>query len=412
MLGAALRLWAAFVAPPDGVLGDEWAYWRRARTILATGDPGTAWQPPGQAYLIALSRSVAPGSFAPVRAINVAAYLLAAAAVIALAARPSRALAPSAVLALHPVLIAFSGYLLSESVFLALVLWAFCLQWRDTPASLAAAGILWGLASLVREIAILLFLVSALFQFGGRLRKSAVWMKPAVLGLAFAAAIAPWVVRNALVLGAPVFTTSSGFNLWAGNQDEIDGAYAWNSEQLGRYYASYEAFAPGELERDAAARSKAFAFIADEQPRWLVRKPWMGLTHLLEPDNYALRRARAGHYGELGPVGRRLIAFVTLAGEAAVVVWAIGTLLSLRASRPRNAVIGMILVAAAIHVLMVANSRHRLPLELLVLMTAGCRFKPFAPRRVGIALLATALLVAIGLTSPGRARLLGFLSGS
>ena len=54
-------------------------------------------------------------------------------------------------------------------------------------------------------------------------------------------------------------------------------------------------------------------------PSWLIRRPWMGISHLFEPDNFVLMKMRFGNYGELkAPVRWLTIAF-TMGGEYLVI---------------------------------------------------------------------------------------------
>jgi hypothetical protein len=407
-LGFLLRVWAAFAVPPDRFHGDEPFYWQRSQAILETGDPGTAWQPPAFSYAVAVARYLGPGTRESVRWINPVAGLAAAAALIALAASWSRALVPLAVMALHPVWIGHAAFVLSENVFLALLLAALAFQEQKGTRCAAVAGLLWGLAALTRQIALPFFALAVLVRWrsGG-----AGHLATATLLVVFTATVAPWLVRNAQVEGRAVFTTSSGFNLWAGNQDEVRPAYSWQSHRLGDYYTRYLDFAEAELERDDEARRRALRFIAEAQPDWLWRKPWMGVTHLLEPDNYVLRRVRLEHYGPLQTSSRRAIGFLTLVGEFAVLAWAVWTMLALRPAPRRTLVLAMILVGAAIQIVTVGNARHRLMLELLVLCTAGLRFRPPARWRVAAALGVAAALAGVGLVSPGRQELLEVFAG-
>jgi hypothetical protein len=405
-VGVLLRLGAALAVPPDRLYWDEPSYWSRAQRVLETGDPGTAWQPPAQAYVLAAARAMGGDEPAAGRALNALWFALAAGGLVALAGSWCRALVPVAILALHPVCLAHAGFVLNENLFLALLFWALALQERPGPGARAAAGALWGLAALTREIALPFFALSLAQQGLRAWLGLETWRRAAVLGLAFAATLAPWLIRNAALEGRPVFTTSSGFNLWAGNQSELAPAYSWQSHRLGLYYQHYLGFGASELERDDVARARALAFIGAEQPRWLWRKPWMGLTHLFEPDNYAMRRLRLGHYGPLAPAARRALAVATLLGEALVLAWGIFRLARLPPSPRRNLVVGMLGVAIAIHILSVADARHRLVLELLPLATAGARLAPRAPGRLALAGAALCCVLAIAFLSPGRELLL------
>lgn len=136
-------------------------------------------------------------------------------------------------LALWPNLVYHSALILSETVFnfvVLLALWVLCrVEWRARihPGRLAAAGLLIGMATLVRPVS--LPLVLAVFV---------VWLRPAgfgwrralgsaaVVGVAAACVIVPWTVRNLLVLHSPVLiSTNLGDNLCIGNHPGASGAF-------------------------------------------------------------------------------------------------------------------------------------------------------------------------------------------
>jgi len=57
------------------------------------------------------------------------------------------------------------------------------------------------------------------------------------------------------------------------------------------------------------------------------------------------------------------------------------------------------------------HSRHRLVLELVLLLAAGGRYKPRDARLAWLAVGLVALIIAIGLLSPGRAQLIDAITG-
>lgn len=119
--------------------------------------------------------------------------------------------------ALCPVLVFFSGYLLTETTFTLLLLVALYLsaEWVKTPRPGRAlgAGLAWGVAALTRPTALPLPLVVALWAWfplgltvAGRDRARQV----ALLLLGVALAIGPWTLRNAAALKAFVPVTTGG----------------------------------------------------------------------------------------------------------------------------------------------------------------------------------------------------------
>lgn len=114
----------------------------------------------------------------------------------------------------------------------------------------------------------------------------------AVLGLA----LAPWLARNASVIGAPVLTSDSGRSLWLGNNPETFSVYpqrsidraeerAWAAiPQATR--AELRALSDDELASDAWFRARALGWIGENPRAALVgglRKAWAGFSPRFSP---------------------------------------------------------------------------------------------------------------------------------
>ena len=119
--------------------------------------------------------------------------------------------------ALHPLLVFFSGYLLTESLFCVVVLAALLAStdWlkHPRPARAFGTGLLWGLAALTRPTALPLPFVVALWAWsplGLSLRRVERGRQIALLLLGTALAIAPWTARNTIVLHEFVLITTGG----------------------------------------------------------------------------------------------------------------------------------------------------------------------------------------------------------
>ncbi len=129
--------------------------------------------------------------------------------------------------ALHPGLIHFSSRLHSLTLTLFLFLWALWswLAFLRSPNRRHAlhAGFSSGLALLTRGT---LFLFIAL-MVGCSLRKipRPRWNLLGIVGLTMALVVAPWLVRNAVLLHHfPVFITTSGQSFWQGNNPRSSGS--------------------------------------------------------------------------------------------------------------------------------------------------------------------------------------------
>lgn len=136
------------------------------------------------------------------------------------------------IVALQPNLIYNSAPALTETVFLGLLVAALAvLLWRPLtePASvvrLSGAGVLLGLAGLVRPVALVLLPGLALvlcWQWRRRIARPArTW---AIVTISCLVALAPWVVRNAVVMHRATLATNTGDNLCIGNNPTASGAF-------------------------------------------------------------------------------------------------------------------------------------------------------------------------------------------
>jgi 4-amino-4-deoxy-L-arabinose transferase-like glycosyltransferase len=179
----------------------------------------------------------------------------------------------------HPLLVFFSGYLLTETLFAATLLLALWLsvEWLKTPRTGRAlgAGIAFGLATLTRPTALTVPLVVALWAWrplgltvGGRNRVRQL----AVLLLGLGIVVAPWTVRNALVLGAFVPVTSvSGITLLDSNNPRTwdEPALRGGANSDVRLAAQQrELRGLSEPEADRRARDMAMTFMRERASQW------------------------------------------------------------------------------------------------------------------------------------------------
>ncbi len=117
----------------------------------------------------------------------------------------------------HPLLVFFSGYLLTENLFCVTVLLALVAsaEWLKTPRPGRAfgVGLLWGLACLTRPTAMPLPGLVAAWAWaplGLAVRPGDRARQVALLLLAVALSIAPWTIRNAIVLHDWIPITTGG----------------------------------------------------------------------------------------------------------------------------------------------------------------------------------------------------------
>lgn len=179
--------------------------------------------------------------------------------------------------AVYPHLVQWTGYMLTETLFVALVAVAIALMVRALhdrqPALAALAGIAGGAAAVTRPPFLAVVAVIVIWAFRETLRGRMPMAVP--LSFAAAAAVLPgaWASRNAIELGAPVVTsTESGFVFYQGNSRASTGG--------SRGYVEPPDFVPidppvpmSEVDKDRFYLEIALADIADDPVRTVVRWP-------------------------------------------------------------------------------------------------------------------------------------------
>jgi len=187
----------------------------------------------------------------------------------------------------HPLLVFFSGYLLTETTFTALLLAALAASaaWLKTPRPGRALGVglVWGIACLTRPTALALPALVALWAW----RPLGLTVAPrdrirqlALIALGVTLIVGPWTLRNAAVLGAFVPVTTGGGRAFLDSNNEVVwgdpatrgganstyGIEPWASRFRGHT----------EPEVDALARAEALRFLREHASEW----PAMALAKL------------------------------------------------------------------------------------------------------------------------------------
>lgn len=290
-----------------------------------------AFRSPG--YPLMLAPLLATGGIGLALAVNGALHALTALQAGAIAARAAGRTAGRAVLAmvfLWPAAWAFTGQLVSETLFACLSACAIrvALDAR-TARGAVLAGALATAAVATRPVgvAVALGVMLALFK-----------RAPRLAGIALAAAVlcyAPWPLRNARVLGTPVpFVTNSGFNL-------ADGVEPATTDSLWREMSGWRPM--GELAIDDRWRARWRADVAAHPAAEAARVARGFVTYLLPLDR------------ELVGVAARVLAFLAVAG------------LLLAASTTAGGALGAAwLGQAAINAVTQVNARYRFPSEWIV----------------------------------------------
>ena len=331
---------------------------------------------------------------------------------------PRASVLAAAFTAFYPELVWYPAHFWSETVFL-LLLWAAieralaadaAASWRTA----AAAGVLFGLATLTRELAlylvplVLLWMVRPWAVGATSVGTRIVLSRNRLVGagallLATVLTIAPWTLRNAIVFRAFVpVSTMGGLNLWQGNTTLT-------------HLQIYDVLAgiDGAVAQDRYCRRLAWETIAARQPAWVFEKLaeqmpefWKAGSEVL--DHLVGRDA----CGPLAPARLVVIELVLVLPYLAVLALALVGVARLRFTPP--AVLLLVLAAAynAAHVAAYATTRFRLPVLPVLFMLAGAlivgrgddSLAPLRGRR--LALLALLALVAIAVLAPGMEELL------
>lgn len=195
-------------------------------------------------------------------------------------------------MALHVESIVYSEYLAKENLTVPLLLAAVlvALRARRSSKPVSAWLVVGGLmgAALLTGTSSVWLMPALLFVAVGRSGWAAAASRsmPALL-IGMVIAVAPWVARNAVVLGAPVFSTSGGFNLYLGNNPEATGEFISISDTpMAKNW--HELRRDGEVAADRGMRESAFSFMAENPIRTLqlaLRKVvllWTPPIHHLE----------------------------------------------------------------------------------------------------------------------------------
>ncbi len=292
-------------------------YWARAITTgdwtppAGVTDPEIPlrpyFRPPGYPWLLAAVYTVAgPGYLAP-RVLQMLFGLLSAFLVFALGRRwygQAAGLFAAALAASYWIFLFFEAEFMEPPLLILLLLLALmtAARWSEafTPRRAVVAGLLLGLAALVRPNVLVLppvFLLWAWWLARRRERRGQGFRKPALIFAAAAAlAVAPATVRNVLVAGDPVLVTSNaGVNLFVGSHPQGDG-YTPGVPELGEIagLSGWDSFDHPKIAA-GVERLAGRTMTDSEVSRFFVRR--------------ALRNAAENPAATLALAGRKLLLF-------------------------------------------------------------------------------------------------------
>jgi hypothetical protein len=273
---------------------------------------------------------------------------------------------------------------------------------RETPSvrRAAIAGVLLGIAILVRSTAELLPLLLPLWLLLRRPRRES-WRAALVLAVTSGLVLVPWAVRNEVVMHTLTLSTNGGYTIWIGANPDATGGFGVRGHHPKWGIDS----AASEVAQDTALTDKAVSFVVHHPAQWLGLVP-SKFTHLMSWGPGPLKNALQGQTGPdprigfydrpLDPGAKALIDGALNARWAFslwhYLYWALGTLgLVLAAWRRRpTAGIALLLVAFWIvfHITLVhGEPRYMLSVTPLVapalawLLVSGARRLPATMRR-------------------------------
>jgi 4-amino-4-deoxy-L-arabinose transferase-like glycosyltransferase len=192
-------------------------------------------------------------------------------------------LVAAGLLAVWPNLVMYSGAVLTETLFLFLLMLMFLVALPSEeavarvpdPKRLAATGLLLGIVGLVRPTSLVLVPVFILLWWRpGRAELRTALQRTAVVGGAALLVILPWTARNLLRMDAPVLiSTNFGDNFCMGHNPEATGAFASPFDHP-CFDDLYEGERPRyETERQSETTRRAFRNIRDDPTRALTLVP-------------------------------------------------------------------------------------------------------------------------------------------
>jgi hypothetical protein len=256
----------------------------------------------------------------------------------------------------YPPILANDVVLLSEPLSLVLLLAMILLLVRNRPAW---AGVACGMLVLTRPSAQLLVLVIAAW-----LVWRAGWRAAVRFGVVSIVVVAPWVVRNWVLIGAPTIVTSNGFNLVSVYSAEAQATDGFANAVFDDRFTRINQDNRSEVDLDAAYRKHAVEAVRDN---WTIPPRVFGhnVANYFEfrPDKNASAEEDDGRNLTFRYVTLPLFYVVTAAG-----------LVGLWRTRHRRGAELLLLQAGyftAASLVTIAVPRLRLPLDLAAAIGAG-----------------------------------------
>ena len=291
-------------------------------------------------------------------------------------------------LALYPNHMGYSVGLYSEPLFTALLLGMFLLVQPDAGwARMVAAGVLAGLATLVKAQMLLLGPLLLFLLAWGEWRIAALGpaFARAVLGtLVMAATVAPWTYRNAVVMGAPIpVSTNGGISLLSANNPSMTTGLGYDFRDDDNLVRSARFSVSDQVAADRRAKAAALAWIRENPGTFIALMP-KKLFRLWFPDGESEWIFQAGYefYDAHWVLFRsaRVLNQIFYLSVLAAFAWALW-----RGPRPRGpAEIGvpfMVVFFSLLSMVFSGQSRYHAPLMPFIMGYAGWAWVVWRQRR-------------------------------
>ena len=299
-------------ANPDQVEYEELAYRMSVGEGFSwsSGEP-TASRPPGASWMLVpvyalFGRSYAAGRlwFCAISALT----CLATAWLARMCFGPRVALVAAGWLAVYPGHFYYAMHFLSEVPF---GLWlalgaAFTVRSLKRPSLVSdlLAGASWGCAILTRpQLLPLVPLAFTAVLVATRSKRRGYLARLSVQALVLGLVLAPWVVRNAIVVGKPTVTTIlGGYGFWIGNNEVVlhDPRWRGTCAPIVQLIDAAHPLKGTEIEREALAWQYGKAFVSShlsDMPGLVTMKLWRFLSPFADTPNRAVFWAFALGWG-------------------------------------------------------------------------------------------------------------------
>ena len=371
LAGLLVRLLFMILEPATGPVADEvmWTTW--ATQILPSDRVGFSplrlhfiFHPPVYPYFVGLLYA----AFGTLTAVKVAQCVVGALLVPAvgrigrIALGEGVGLTAAGIVAFYPELVWFSVHFWAETVFAALLWWAFERLFeadaRESLGVTAAAGLLFGVAVLTRETVLYFLPLAAVWLAWKRLgggRRAAVLLVTALV------VILPWTLRNWMVFQVFVpVSTAGAMNLWQGN------THLSRQEVYEEYWA-----VRGRAQKYEYTRKKAIEAILDRQPFWIFEKIRDEMPQYWAAHGQPIVHLERAAYGDV-PRARAVAAIVVvLAPYLAVLGLFVVGIAAIPVRRPAVLLLGFLAFYVLLHVAAHGYPRYRLPSLPVLFVVAG-----------------------------------------